>query len=360
MTHLKSKLTQATRATAIAAALILTGSGAGWMPAQPSRNPCELPADEQRWIQGALDDWKLVSRDYLRLQRPTMPWMVFIGAGCAWHVAADSTGDAELARTLTPAAVALTHAGTALDVRQVAHTGTVRLPGGGEVPAAPLSFAGPVGDAGAAFFVIAMPSVWRRHPRHAADPNLETLVRAVFAHELTHTQQVSALYRRIDALEAAAGRPDNFNDDIVQERFDTVPGFRAAYEAERDLLFAAAAEADPARRRALAAQALASATERRARYFTGANAVYADIEDVFLNMEGVANWAAYRVILHHAGADADPAALLQSFRRAGRWSQDEGLALFLVIDALVPGWQQRVLGPEPPGVFTLLEEGVEK
>jgi hypothetical protein len=325
--------------------------------AQPVANPCVLGADEQAWIQGALDDWNLVSRDFLRMEEPTVPWMVFIGTECAWHVAAKAGNDPDLAATLTPSAAALHLSGRPLDVRHVAHSGTVRLPGGGEVPVAPLSFAGPVGELGEAFFVMAMPSVWRRDPRTADEPDPETLLRAVFAHEITHTQQVAALYRRIDALEVAAGSPDDFNDDIVQDRFDTVPGFRAAYEAERDLLFRAAAEADSVQRRGLARQALAAARERRMRWFTGANAIYADIEDVFLNMEGVANWAAYRVLLHHAGPRADRAQVLQAIRRGGRkWSQDEGLALFLVIDALVPGWQQRVLGPEPPSVFTLLAE----
>ncbi|HZG42844.1 MAG TPA: hypothetical protein VEY93_07770 [Longimicrobium sp.] len=338
----------------IAAAALAMADPAG---AQPAANPCVLTADEQAWIQGALDDWHLVSRDFLRMEEPTVPWMVFIGPECAWHVAAKAGDGPDLAATLTPSAAALTLGTSPLDVRHVAHSGTVRLPGGGEVPVAPLSFAGPVGESGEAFFLMAMPSVWRRDPRTANEPDPETLLRAVFAHEITHTQQVAALYRRIDALEEAAGSPDDFDDDIVQSRFDTVPGFRAAYEAERDLLFRAAAESDSAQRRTLAGQALAAARERRARYFTGANAIYADIEDVFLNMEGVANWAAYRVILHHAGPGADGAQVLRAIRRGGRkWSQDEGLALFLVFDALLPGWQQRVLGPEPPSVFTLLAE----
>jgi hypothetical protein len=353
MKHMRSIIPRTARA-AMAAAALGVSDPAG---AQPAANPCVLPADEQAWIQGALDDWNLVSRDFLRMQEPTVPWMVFIGPECAWHVAAKAGADPDLAATLTTSRAALHLAGRPLDVRHVAHSGTVRLPGGGEVPVAPLSFAGPVGDSGEAFFVMAMPSVWRRDPRTAGERDPETLLRAVFAHEITHTQQVAALYRRIDAIEVAAGSPDDFDDDIVQSRFDTVPGFRAAYEAERGLLFRAAAEADSAQRRALAGQALAAARERRARWFTGENAIYADIEDVFLNMEGVANWAAYRVLLHHAGPGADRAQVLRAIRRGGRkWSQDEGLALFLVIDALVPGWQQRVLGPEPPSVFTLLAE----
>lgn len=319
---------------------------------------CALDDAGRAWMQAALDDWEMVSRDLLPLEARPLPWMVFIDTACAWHVGADAAGDAALAGTLAPAGAALRFGGAQVEVRGVAHTGSVRLPGGAEVPAAPLSFTAPYGDAGAAFFVIGMPPVWMRDARHAADPDLAWLIRAVLVHELTHTAQVATVYRRIDALAARVPDPGALNDDVIQARFDSVPGFRAAYQTERDLLFRAAAEPDPALRRTLAAQALAAMRERRTRYYAGADSVYAELEDVFLNMEGVANWASYQVALRHAGPAADPAEVLTRLRRGGRWwSQDEGLALFLVIDALVPGWRARVFAGEPVSVLTLLEEG---
>ncbi|HEX2091377.1 MAG TPA: hypothetical protein VHG28_03205, partial [Longimicrobiaceae bacterium] len=152
--------------------------------------------------------------------------------------------------------------------------------------------------------------------------------------------------------------PEDINDDIVQTRFDSVPGFRAAYEAERDLLLRAVLEPDPARRREIARSALAAARERRARYFTGENAFYAELEDLFLNMEGVASWSAFMLARKRAGPGATDAEILARMRGSGRyWSQDEGLALILVIDRLLPGWQARMFGNEPASVWNLLEEG---
>lgn len=320
---------------------------------------CALDEEGRAWIQGALDDWRVASREILRLEDRPLPWMVFIDTACAWHVAADARGDADLAATLQPAGAALRFDGRAVEVRGVVHAGSVTLPGGQQVPAAPLSFAAPYGDAGAAFFVIGMPAVWRRAPRHADDPDLPWLVNSVFVHEMTHTRQVASVYRRIDALAARVPNPESLDDDVIQTRFDSVPGFRAAIDAERGLLFRAAAEPDHARRRELAAQALTSAKERRARWFTGADSVYAELEDVFLGMEGAAQWAAYRIALRHAGADANSAAVLTRFRRGGTfWSQDYGLALFLTLDALLPGWQPRAFADEPASVFAMLEDAV--
>ncbi len=323
-----------------------------------SAAPCTLDDEGRTWIQDALDDWDLASREFLRLEPAPLPWMVFIDTACVWHVAADARGDAGLAATLQPAGAPLRFAEGTMDVRGVAHGGTVRLPGGQEVPAAPLSFAAPYGD-GDAFFVIGMRSVWMRDPRHAADPGLGWLMNAVFVHEMTHTRQVGPVYRRIDSLATRVPDPEHLDDDVIQKRFDSIPGFRESVDAERDLLYRAHAESDPAACRRMIRDALAAADGRRARWFSGAGGVYRELDDVFLNMEGAAQWAAYQLALLRAGPDADPREVLTQFRRGGRfWSQDLGLGLFLAADAHAPGWQARVFGPEQAPIRDVLAEAL--
>ena len=41
------------------------------------------------------------------------------------------------------------------------------------------------------------------------------------------------------------------------------------------------------------------------------------------------------------------------------WSQDEGLALFLLLEKIAPGWQKRVLGPAMTSPFELLEKAIK-
>ncbi|HET7218843.1 MAG TPA: hypothetical protein VFJ02_12395, partial [Vicinamibacterales bacterium] len=99
--------------------------------------------------------------------------------------------------------------------------------------------------------------------------------------------------------------------------------------------------------------------DRHARYFTGANAAYAEIESLFLTLEGVGQWAAYRLSkARAAGNEAEALRLVRDNRRY--WSQDEGLALFLLIDALVPGWQTRIFSESPASPFALLEEATKR
>lgn len=327
--------------------------------AAPAAHACTLDDATRAWMQGALEDWDVASREYLRLPPAPLPWMVFIDTACAWHVAPDARGDAELAATLAPAGAPLRFAGADVEVRGVSHAGTVRLPGGQQVPAVPLAFAAPYGDAGAAFFVIGTPAVWMRDPRHAADPDLRSLIDAVFVHEMTHTRQVGTVYRRIDALAALIPDPETLDDDVIQKRFDSIPAFREAVEAERRLLYGAHEETERLVRPRMVADALGQANARRMRWLSGADSAYAALEDVFLTMEGAAQWAAYRTALRHAGPDADSAAVLTWFRRGGRfWSQDIGLALFLAADEHAPGWQARVFGPEQATIRIVLADAL--
>ena len=81
------------------------------------------------------------------------------------------------------------------------------------------------------------------------------------------------------------------------------------------------------------------------------------LEDVFLTLEGVGNWTALGYMQAPEGLRLPPADAMRRLRGDGQsWTQDEGLALFLVLDALVPQWQRRVLAREAISGFALLSE----
>jgi len=278
---------------------------------------CRMSAPDLAFVESAKKTWEAVRADALRLAPAPPPLFIFFDETCVWR---DGAGQK--------------------------HSGTIAIPGGGETPARVLSFAG--SDQGRAFLVMALPSVWRTEARHRDNPRLDLLLRCVFVHEMTHTRQTQAFTERLDEIEAKY--KIEIDDDIVQTRFAEREGFRSAYEAERDLLFATARKADGV----LAKHAVRMAKDRRARFFTNDDAVYAELEEIFLGMEGVAQWAAVRAAMREGLAPADAIAFIR--RDGKRWSQDEGLALFLAIDALLPRWQKRVFGVNPAPVWRLLEE----
>ena len=316
------------------------------------RNGCELTSPEASWIQRALDGWELVRRDFLKVDARPLPWIVLYDSSCIWHFAAT---DPKLLTEAKPVASRFSFSGAPLEVLALPHRGTVLLPNRVEIPIEIKASTALYRSGRSSFFVMAMPSVWRRKPF------LDEYLQGVFSHELAHTRQLVSINRRLRQLIGSVDVPGRLNDDVIQARFQKEPGFARAFERERDLFYRASGASDPANRRDLVAKALAMVRDRHARFFKDANAVYAEIEGLFLTMEGIGQWAAYRLTKARGqlgSSDVDVLNLVREDRRY--WSQDAGLALFLLIDAMVPGWQDRMFDTFPPSPYTLLDEALTR
>jgi hypothetical protein len=322
-------------------------------PRGASPDACRPDPETARWIERAVVGWEVVSRDALLLSAASPPWMVFYDATCAWHVGAEAGFDP--ASRVTPTGLAWN--GAPLEVRAVAHSGEVALPDGSRWPAASnTARASFFRGTAATLFVVATPAAWRRDPAIAAGPDVDEFFLGVTLHELTHTRHLPLVIERLKALAARRGLSSlALDDDVVQTTFGGDAAFRAAFETERDLFYAAAATVDREQRRATIRRALDAANIRRSTHFTGDKAHYRELEDVFLAMEGAGQWAAYVF----ARRTRPPAEAL-SFVRANKkyWSQEEGLALFLLLDLEVPDWQRDVFSAGDVGPFALLERAL--
>ena len=310
--------------------------------APSTRTTCELPSRDSTWIATALAGWQREASRALHAPAIRFPTLVLFDTLCSY--------------TLLPGipaggGVSFTGAGHSFMGVSAPHEGTIRLPNGESLPASLVSFASrmPNGDM---FFVMSLPSIWRAKGRS------DTLATAVFMHEFTHTQN-PALGARIDAL-IRRGLPEEIDDDVIQKRFDSLPEFRRAYEQERDLLYESARA--PTRDLALRAarRALAAMDARRARFFRGANALYADAEDVFLSMEGIGQWAAYLWLTDPQGGAMSADDAMPVIRRGGRWSQDEGLALLLVLSRLAPDAPRAMFGANARTALPLLRSALAR
>jgi hypothetical protein len=294
-----------------------------------------MTLEDRAWLEGALDTWRRVEPEWLMLEPQPPPTVVAIDGQCTF----------------------LLPQGRVEGARASAHGGKLILPDDVEVPLGPISFAS--GEGG--YFVMSLPSVWR-----AAGVNsefgLERLMEGVLLHEIMHIRQSDLATRVLADFVSAAGVPDDeLTDDILQERFGSDPEYAVAWAEERDALFAAAAAPDDAQARELAGQALGLMRARRARWFTGDKAPFSAMDDVFLTMEGMGQWLIYRYFLSPEGGGHPPEDALRAVRRGGRqWSQDQGLALLLVVDRLLPGWQQRAFRDPDWRAERLLAAAVER
>lgn len=122
------------------------------------------------------------------------------------------------------------------------------------------------------------------------------------------------------------------------------------------MLYAAALAPTDTEAKDLARLALTKMRTRREKWFVGDATKWQTIDEIFLTMEGLGQWTAYAWFTDKKGLNLDPAGVLPEVRRKrNRWTQDEGLAVFLVVNRLVPGWQKFAFAPQPELAVALLE-----
>ncbi|WP_421729202.1 hypothetical protein [Brevundimonas sp.] len=315
---------------ALAAALMLSPATkpAGPELASALSAQCRFTGEPRQWTAQALDAWARLDRERLRIDNPITPTIALFDQACVYRLTPDRRGD-------------FNAGGRRFRTSAESHTGQVAIPDGSTVPAQRLAFAAPTSEG--MFFIMALPALWRADGAERRDPRLLAIV--VFMHEFTHTQQADGLGARVDRL-LSLGLPEDANDDIVQDRFAGRPGYQAMWEAERDTLYRAVSAPDAGSARSHLNDGLQQMRERQARWFTGPDALYAEADDVFLTMEGTGNWSAWAWLTDPRGGRMSSADAIAFVRGgSGHWSQDEGLAIMLAVDRLLPQWPALAFGP---------------
>lgn len=315
--------------------------------AQPRSSECDFGAASP-WIARWLAAWELTSQEILRLPDAPAPNIVFYDSACVYTTLEKAAPD--VAPIDGP-----TLRGTRLSWRAAAHDDSLTMPNGSRLPVQLMSFAN-LDRATGPYFVMAAPSYWEKTGR--SPPNDPPT--PVFLHEFAHTRQVRGMGRIIGPIDSTWAYPEELDDDAVQKNFGSDSMYVAAYDAERELVYRAAAARSKKEARALAREVLASIKSRHARWFTGDKAVFAILDDTFLSLEGAAQWAAAAWLAHPEGGRlTQDAAVAKMLGRRRWWAQDEGLGLFLLIDRLVPNWPRLVFRDPSMGVIALLELAVK-
>jgi hypothetical protein len=329
----------------IASLLLLTAVGFGLSPATgaapakvAARPACTLSASDKAWLDRAMTAWDLTSRKITRVGHIANRQAVIFDAHC---VLTSRTAMSGGPRTW----------------RSAVHAGKVSLPNGETIPAGVISFASN-NDKGN-FFVMSAPSVWRAGK---VDPQfgLEPLMVAVLLHEGTHVAQFATYGARMSALAERYHLPESFNDDSIQLRFQGKPEVASSVTREIDLLLKAASAKDRSTALSLARQARALMRDRQDRYFPAKDAYLRDAEDIWLTLEGSAQWAGYQwLIRRDGGAIAQPVAFKAFGKRGKWWSQEEGFALFMTLDRLSDGkWRRHAFGDGAKTVLEMLDEAL--
>jgi len=340
----------ASRGAAIIATSAALLVGALASPGSESRADERQSASIQTWF----DAWELVSTEVYGVNRLRPVEFVFFDSEFVYSTASSSV----------PAGRAFRGPGRLMnrrfDWKVGRHDGILRLPDGSEAPVRLMSFAAPLRRGRAdAFFVMPLPEFWEAAEVSSEELGLDNLLTAVFLHEFAHSQQMRNFGAQLSLFETEYGLRDDLSDDIVQDRFEDDEAYEAAFRQEVEAFFHAAHADNTAERLATARSAIAQYRQRQERYFVGDQATSRDFDDFFLTMEGFGQYTMYAWLTHKDGAALDGRQAEAGIRRGGRWwSQEQGLALFLVLAQLSEPseWADDMFGADYRLVIELLEE----
>lgn len=306
-------------------------------PAAAQTTTCEMSASDKAWTATALAAWRNYRTSKLHLTSRDKPTIVLFDAHCRY----------------------IARIGSKVHWDATPHSGTIALPFGKSIPAAPTSATMSDDETGAYFFVMALPSVWI-DAGVASQPGDSTFLVGVFLHEFMHVSQVPLLQADFQRAAELPKPKFELSDDALQDHWKTDASYVSIHLQERDLLFEAADEPDDAKARQLAKHALAIMDARQAHFFIGHDAYWRNYDDLFLTMEGVGQWLNYEWQRDPMGGNLAPLAAQEKTRGRGQryWTQDEGLALFLVIDRFLPNWASQAFAPNPKLGIDMLREAV--
>ncbi len=249
-----------------------------------------------------------------------------------------------------------------LNWKKAAHNGTLTLPDGQQLPLGLHSFAAPQ-PGGNAFFVMPLPEFWEKAGVQSKELGLENLLTGVFLHEFSHSQQMRNFGGKMSEFEKQHSFKVDFTDDLVQASFEKDSVYTNRFRKETELFYAAAKTDDKIIRQQLLIKAFQHYRDRQDTYFTGEFNVLKTLDEFFLSMEGIGQYSMYAWLVHPDGGNLSKETALSGVRRGGKWwSQEEGLALFLVLEKLSPPqhWAPAMFGTETVSVIELIKKSLKE
>ncbi|MCW3462581.1 hypothetical protein [Chitinophaga nivalis] len=319
------------------------------IPAKAQQTTTSAAASIQHWMTA----WELVSDHIFHLSPTSAPELLFFDDTYSYTTSATSAPNGTPFKG--PA-----FRGKQLPWRVAPYRDSLILPNATKVPVGLMSFAAPFKN-GNGFFVMGTPPYWEKAGIQSQELGLKKMLTGVFLHEFAHTRQFNGIGRLVDSIEQQhAFTTINLTDDIVQDYFKKDSIYVREFQQEVNKFYEAAFTTDNTLFIKLVKEALSLLRQRQAKYFTGEKAVLKPLDDIFLSMEGLGQYTAVRWLIHPRGGNLSFDTAVEGFRRKrNQWSQEEGLAMYLVLNKLAPpDWEHDIFGSQPRFITDLLEAAV--
>lgn len=308
------------------------------------------------WIEEVLASWENVCKENLDIGVQPLPWIIFYDKDSAWHLGAD--------KKLLPVNFKLSrkfrYNNVEYQVYKISHHGGIWVPDRDPISLESLPCAAmPYNSDKKTFFVASLPSLFHTLAPASEELPVNLLLLGTNIHELVHTRQLNYVLPQLLQIQKNEKLPESIDDNILENTFNKDEKYTAAFMLEKKHYWKAALAQSRDSCLTELKHAL-SYTKKRHSSLIENNKGYAALDNIFLALEGSAMFAQYQIVLKHAGANQNHEPLFWLLRNTPSWSQEQGLALFILIDRLIPEWTIQFFGKPMPSPFDILDEEVNK
>jgi len=295
--------------------------------------------------------WKLISKDIYKIDNVRPVEFVFFDDKYVY-----STSDVTIKNGNPVKGCNLINLN--LKWKKALHHDTLTLPDKSRVPISLMSFAAPIADnSNNSFFVMPLLSFWKKSGVTSKELGLENLITGVFIHEFSHSQQMQNFGKKITEYETQNNFNVPFSDDIVQTIFEKDSNYLKHYNKEVELFYSLVKNNQVNKK--ILNESLTIMKQRQEEYFKGDLKNLTQIDNFFLTMEGLGQYSMYLWLIDPRGGNIKKEIAIAGVRRGRkRWSQDEGFALFLILDQLTKSknWAKDMFGNKTESIIQLINK----
>lgn len=294
--------------------------------------------------------WKLVSKQIYKIDRVAPVDFVFFDDKYIYSTSSTSIKNGSMVKGFNLMNLAFIW-------QKKLHNDSITLPDKSIVSINLMSFAAANSfDSTTPFFVMPLPGFWLHAGVSSKHLGLDNLITGVFIHEFSHSQQMQNFGKKITSFEQENNFGVEFTDDIVQTIFSKDTNYTKLYYKEIDLFYKSIE--NNSLKRQLVKKGLLVMKQRHKVFFKDKYENLKVLDNFFLTMEGLGQYAMFLWLTHTDGGNIKREIAREGVRRGGKWwSQDEGFALFLILDKLtVPEkWVRAMYGDKTESITELIE-----
>jgi hypothetical protein len=217
------------------------------------------------------------------------------------------------------------------------HKGVLILPDSSNRNVQMMIYASPTKeDSVKAYFIMPLLSFWIKEKIDGHGIGLEKLTAGVFTHEFSHTTQLGSFDKFGTYFEAYQKKhgAENFGDDMMQDIFEKDQNITTEYNKELES-FTEAGKSNNTERIQKTKNALENFYNKHQLIFSKDKKDLKTLDDIWLTMEGVGQFAMYEYFINPKGAKLSEEQALKAIKTRS-WSQEEGFAMFYLLSKYKP------------------------